>query len=213
MSRNMNEKSERLYWKPTIFFLKTCSLCRKSRGASFEDKWEYTEIYTNIQTCTQIYINRYIYKDKTINLKYILIYNDIIHSIEVRIKEGGGRRFIFIYVSIYVYLYICVFVCIFVYIFVYLCIFLYIRTYLQKMRRAICDNKNHWFLKSLWLSPRCKFFENFGKLVTAKKSCEKLGICCRKSRGASFEDKCEYTEIYPNILKNTQIYVNNIKTK
>ena len=50
--------------------------CRKSRGASFEDKCEYTEIYTNIQKCTQIYtqihkytniqiyINRYIYKDK-----------------------------------------------------------------------------------------------------------------------------------------------------
>ena len=49
---------------------------RKSGGASFEDKCEYTEIYTNIQTCTQIYtqihkytniqiyINRYIYKDK-----------------------------------------------------------------------------------------------------------------------------------------------------
>ena len=33
---------------------------RKSRGASFEDKCEYTEIYTNMQKCAQIYI----YKDK-----------------------------------------------------------------------------------------------------------------------------------------------------
>ena len=42
------------------------SFCRKSGGASFEDKCECTEIYTNIQKCTQIYTNKYIYKDKSL---------------------------------------------------------------------------------------------------------------------------------------------------
>ena len=60
------------------------------------------------------------------------------------------------------------------------------------------------------------FFENFGKFWDVGESqgnYEKLGIFCRKSRGASFGDKCEYTEIYTNIQKCTQIYINNIKIK
>ena len=58
-------------------------------------------------------------------------------------------------------MYICVFVCIFVYIFVYLCIILYIRTYLQKMRRAICDNKSQAFHNFLGVHQLSKIFKNF----------------------------------------------------
>ena len=45
----------------------------KSHGASFEDKGEYIEIYTNIQKCTQIYTQIH----KYINIKYIKIDTNI----------------------------------------------------------------------------------------------------------------------------------------
>ena len=53
-------------------------------------------------------------------------------------------------------------------------------------------------------------FENFCKFWKVgerqRKFMKSHGFFCRKSRGASFEDKCEYTQIYTTMQKCTQRY-------
>ena len=73
------------------------------------------------------------------------MYTDIIHNIDVRIKEGGGLRpppsfilsvmlciislYINIFLKLMICLYICIYLCTFVYICVHFCIFVYISVY------------------------------------------------------------------------------------
>ena len=43
-----------------------------------------------------------------------------------------------------------------------------------------------------------KTFENFGKLMNAKDNYETPGIFCRKSRGASFGERCSMFDDFGN---------------
>ena len=50
-----------------------------------------------------------------------------------------------------------------------------------------------------------KIFENFGKLVNVKKNMERQGFVCRKSRGASYYERCSMFDDFENFGFLSQI--------
>ena len=131
--------------------------------------------------------------------------------------------YLFMYICIFVYL--CVYFCTFLYIYVYFCIFALI---FKRCAVRFATKKSLTFVNFLWRLPTFQNFQNPSNAqicwqinihkflrqlknksgwIPSHRPPQKLSrrSFCSKSRGASFEDKCEYTEIYTNIQKCTKI--------